>query len=205
MAASTVAAFWAVSFLLVVTPGADWAYAIAAGLRHRTVLPAVGGLLAGHLAATVVVAAGVAAVVARSPRVMIVLTAAGALYLVWLGLVTLVRPSAPHAGADIGPGSWVRQAVKGAGISGLNPKVFLLFLALLPQFTDPAARWPLALQIVVLGLVHVANCAVIYTGVGAGARRVLGARPAAAHAVTRFSGAAMVLIGAVLLLQPLVG
>jgi threonine/homoserine/homoserine lactone efflux protein len=43
MAGGTVAAFWAVSFLFVVTPGADWAYAIAAGLRHRVVLPAVGG------------------------------------------------------------------------------------------------------------------------------------------------------------------
>ncbi|MEU7747462.1 hypothetical protein [Nonomuraea sp. NPDC049158] len=42
----------AVSSAFVVTPGADWAYAIAAGLRHRTVLPAVGGLLIGHLAAT---------------------------------------------------------------------------------------------------------------------------------------------------------
>ena len=28
---------------------------------------------------------------------------------------------------------------KGAGTSGLNPKVFLLFLALLPQFTEPDA------------------------------------------------------------------
>ena len=205
MAGGTVAAFWGMSFLLVMTPGADWAYAIAAGLRHRTVLPAVGGLLAGHLAATAVVAAGVAAVVARSPRVMIVLTAAGALYLVWLGLASLARPSAPHVGGDETPGSWVRQAVKGAGISGLNPKVFLLFLALLPQFTDPTARWPLALQIAVLGLVHVASCAMVYTGVGAGARRVLGARPAAARAVTRFSGAAMVLIGGLLLVQPLVG
>ncbi len=58
MAVATIAAFWAVSFLFVITPRADWAYAIAAGLRHRTVLPAVGGLLAGHLAATAVVAAG---------------------------------------------------------------------------------------------------------------------------------------------------
>ncbi len=64
MAGGTVAAFWAVSFLLVITPGADWAYAIAAGLRHSTVLPAVGGLLTGHLAATAVVAAGAAAVLA---------------------------------------------------------------------------------------------------------------------------------------------
>lgn len=43
---------------------------------------------------------------------------------------------------DEGDESWVRQAAKGAGISGLNPKVFLLFLALLPQFANPHAPWP---------------------------------------------------------------
>ena len=37
MEISTVAAFWAVSLLFVITPGADWAYAINAGLRQRTV------------------------------------------------------------------------------------------------------------------------------------------------------------------------
>jgi threonine/homoserine/homoserine lactone efflux protein len=196
---ATVAAFWAVSFLLVVTPGADWAYAIAAGLRHRTVVPAVGGLLAGHLIATAVVAAGVAALVARSPMVLTVLTAAGAVYLVWLGVSTLADPSVPQPGAEDAPDSWLRQAAKGLGISGLNPKVFLLFLALLPQFTDPDGGWPTAVQIAVLGMVHVASCAVVYTGVGTGARRVLRARPAVALWVARFSGAAMVTIGALLL------
>ena len=184
MASGAVVAFWAVSLLLVLTPGADWAYAIAAGLRHRTALPAVGGLLTGHLAATAVVAAGVAALVTRSALVMTALTAAGAGYLVWLGAGTLVRPETPLTDADEAPGSWVRQAARGAGTSGLNPKVFLLFLALLPQFTAPDAEWPLAVQIVALGLVHVANCAVVYTGVGTGARLVLRARPAAARAVT---------------------
>jgi threonine/homoserine/homoserine lactone efflux protein len=203
MAVGTVAAFWAVSFLFVVTPGADWAYAIGAGLRNRTVLPAVGGLLAGHLAATTVVAAGVAALVARPPLVMTALTVAGALYLVWLGVGMLARPPAPHAGSEQSADSWVRQVAKGAGISGLNPKVFLLFLALLPQFTDPDGAWPLAVQIVVLGLVHVATCAVVYTGVGTGARLMLRARPGAARAVTRISGAAMVVIGALLLVEEL--
>lgn len=201
MAVSNVAAFWAVSILFVLTPGADWAYAIAAGLRHRTVLPAVSGLLVGHLAATAVVAAGVAALVVRSPMVMTALTAAGAMYLVWLGLGTLARPPAPHADAEQTAGSWARQAIKGVGISGLNPKVLLLFLALLPQFTDLGARWPLVMQIVVLGAIHVASCAVVYTGVGTGARVVLRARPAAARAVSRFSGAAMVGIGAFLLVE----
>ena len=135
MAGGTVAAFWAVSFLFVVTPGADWAYAIAAGLRHRVVLPAVGGLLAGHLAATAVVAAGVGALPAQAPLLLSVLTAVGAVYLAGLGISMLARPALPQAGVDETPRSWLRQAAKGAGISGLNPKVFLLFLALLPQFT----------------------------------------------------------------------
>jgi threonine/homoserine/homoserine lactone efflux protein len=102
-----------------------------------------------------------------------VLTAVGAVYLAGLGISMLARPALPQAGVDETPRSWLRQAAKGAGISGLNPKVFLLFLALLPQFTDPNAAWPLALQVVVLGLVHVTSCAVVYTGVGTGARRVL--------------------------------
>ena len=205
MAGGTVAAFWAVSFLFVITPGADWAYAIAAGLRHRMVLPAVGGLLVGHLAATAVVAAGVGALVARSPLVLTVLTTVGALYLMWLGIGMLAHPAAPRAYAEKPAGSWLRQAAKGAGISGLNPKVFLLFLALLPQFTDPDAAWPIAWQIVVLGLVHVASCAAVYTGVGTVARRVLRAQPTAARAVTRFSGTAMIVIGVVLLAEQLIG
>ena len=113
------------------------------------------------------------------------------------------NPSVPQAGVDHVEGSWARQALKGAGISGLNPKVFLLFLALLPQFTDPNGSWPVAGQIVTLGLVHVASCAVIYTGVGSGARAVLRTRPTAARTVTRFSGAAMILIGVFLLVEQL--
>jgi threonine/homoserine/homoserine lactone efflux protein len=117
----------------------------------------------------------------------------------------LAHPAAPQAHTEEPAGSWLPQAAKGAGISGLNPKVFLLFLALLPQFTDPDAAWPIAAQIVVLGLLHVASCAVVYTGVGTGARRVLRARPMAARAVTRISGTAMIVIGAALLAEQLIG
>jgi threonine/homoserine/homoserine lactone efflux protein len=81
--------------------------------------------------------------------------------------------------------------------------VFLLFLALLPQFIRPTG-WPPAVQILVLGLVDLVSCAVIYTAVGTGARRVLRARPAAARAVARFSGGAMVLIGVLLLVEQVI-
>jgi threonine/homoserine/homoserine lactone efflux protein len=98
----------------------------------------------------------------------------------------------------------VRQAATGLGVSGLNPKVFLLFLALLPQFVDADAGWPVATQILCLGLVHVASCAVIYTLVGTGARSVLRTRPAAARTVTRVSGAAMLVIGTILIIEQVI-
>ncbi|GAA0477889.1 LysE family translocator [Streptomyces olivaceiscleroticus] len=210
MAASSIAAFWAVSVLLVLVPGADWAYAITAGLRDRSVLPAVGGLMLGYVGLTLVVVAGVAALVASNPAVLTALTVLGALYLVWLGVLTLLRPAAPASAepseVPAGAGAGARL-LKGAGISGLNPKALLLYLALLPQFAAAHAggsSWPLAAQIAVLGLVHMANCGAVYTGVGVLARTVLRARPAVARAVTRVSGAAMILIGALLLWERLV-
>ncbi|GAA3212266.1 LysE family translocator [Oerskovia jenensis] len=205
MSVATIATFWLVSLLFVVTPGADWAYAITAGLRHRSVLPAVGGMLAGHLATALVVAAGVGVLVSRSPALLTVLTLVGAAYIGWLGVTTLVRPGGPVTAGDDVAGSWVRQAAKGLGTSGLNPKVLLLFLALLPQFTDPAGRWPVGAQIAVLGAVHMVGCAVVYLLVAFGARHVLRSRPGASQVVTRLSGVAMLLIGAALVLDQVVG
>ena len=187
-------AFWAVSILFVITPGADWAYAISAGLKHRVVIPAVGGLLSGHLIATLVVAGGVGTLVANHPLALSVLTMAGAGYLLWLGINMLVRPSTPHADEVQASGSWKRWAFKGLCVSGLNPKVFLLILALLPQFADATAPWPVPMQMIALGLVHTISCGVIYLLVGFGSQVVLRARPAAAQRVSRFSGAAMILI-----------
>jgi threonine/homoserine/homoserine lactone efflux protein len=200
-----VIAFWGVSFLLVLTPGADWAYMIDAGLRGRSVGPPVSGLLIGYLVLTAVVAAGVAALVAGTPVALTMLTAVGACYLVWLGLAGLARPAGPvAAGGDFESRSWWRQTAKGAGISTLNPKGLLLFLALLPQFTDATANVPLAGQIIVLGIVHTTSCAVVYTGVGVGARVVLAARPAWARIVSRCSGVAMLAIGVGLLVEQVV-
>lgn len=205
MAVSSITAFWAVSVLLILVPGADWAYAINAGLRDRSVVPAVSGLLLGYLALTAVVAAGVAAVVASTPSVLTALTVLGALYLVWLGATTLARPAVAGAGSREGEsgGAVGTRILKGVGISGLNPKALLLFLALLPQFTAPHGSWPLAAQIGTLGLVHTLSCAAIYLCVGVLARTLLRARPKAARAVTRVSGAAMIVIGVLLLAERL--
>ena len=85
---SDVLGFWAVSVVFVIAPGSDWAYAISAGLRGRVAIPAVGGMLAGHLAATLLVAAGVGALVAGAPGLLGGLTLVGGAYLLWLGFMT---------------------------------------------------------------------------------------------------------------------
>ena len=204
MAAGSIVAFWGVALLLIMVPGADWAFVLGASLRGHSVLPAVGGLVLGYAVITIVVAVGVGAIVGRSPALLTGLTVAGGCYLIWHGATTFARSAAPPAAAPPRAGTAPTGAgravlVRGMGVSALNPKGLLVFLALLPQFTNPRGSWPLAGQLGLLGLVFVLSCGAFYLGLGSAARKILAARPAAARGVTRFSGAAMVVIGALLL------
>lgn len=209
MAIGSVLAFWAVALLLIVVPGADWAFTISAGLRGRSVYPAVSGLVAGYAVVTLVVAAGIGALVAGSPALLTGLTLVGGLYLMWHGATTFARPATPGApvdGAlDGSAGTGWHTFLRGIGVSGLNPKGLLIFIALLPQFTDPHAPWPVAGQIGVLGLAFMATCALFYLCLGTVTRTVLHGRPSAARLIGRLSGAAMVGIGAWLLIDRLPG
>lgn len=194
--------FWGLSLLFVITPGVDWAYSISSGVAHRAgILPAVAGMLAGHLTATLVVAAGVVAVVAASPVAMTALTIAGATYLIWLGIAALRHPAPADLRGQAATVGARALFAKGVGISLLNPKVFLLFLALLPQFASQSAPWPVGAQMVALGALHVANCAVVYLAVGYGAAAVLTQRPKAAQAVGIVSGVAMIGLGMALFVE----
>ncbi|MFG2837696.1 LysE family translocator [Streptomyces zaomyceticus] len=205
MDTTTLAAFLAVDLLLVFTPGADWAYAISAGVRGRSVVPAVTGLVAGHAAYALVAVAGLAVIVARSPAALTALTVAGAGYLLWLGWGVLRRPAVPTAAGRQADSSRLQVLLKGAGISGLNPKALLLYFSLFPQFIDPATGWPVAAQTGLLSTMHLTACAVVYLAVGVLARTVLSTRPSAALAVTRVSGAMMIAIGVLLLAERLAG
>jgi threonine/homoserine/homoserine lactone efflux protein len=205
MDTGTVAAFLAVDLLLVFTPGADWAYTIAAGLREGSVLPAVTGLVAGYAGHTLLAVAGLVVLVARSPSLLTAVTVLGAGYLVWLGWGVLARPASPRAATDAtAPSPW-QITLKGAGVSGLNPKALLLYFSLLPQFIRQGGDWPVAAQTGLFGTLHMASCAVVYLAVGVFARTVLQARPAAARVITRATGAMMIAIGGFLLLERLTG
>jgi threonine/homoserine/homoserine lactone efflux protein len=202
MPAGSVVAFWVVALLLIMVPGADWAFVLGVSVRGRSVLPAVGGLVLGYSGIIIVVVAGVGAVVGRSPALLGGLTVVGGCYLIWHGATTFARRRAAPVAAGAPPADTGRAVmVRGLGVSALNPKGLLILLALLPQFTNPRWGWPLTAQLGLLGLVFAASCGAFYLGLGSAARKILAARPAAARAVTKFSGAAMVVIGALLLVR----
>ncbi|MRX44780.1 LysE family translocator [Agromyces kandeliae] len=194
--------------LMVILPGPDWAYLIAAGTRERTILPSLAGILLGYLATVAAVAIGVGAAVAAVPWIIVGLTFAAAVYLTYLGVRVLREPPvlvavAGGAPAEASARPWLRL-LQGAGVSGLNPKGLLVLVVLLPQFTDAAGSWPIPVQLAVLGLIFVAACAAVYTVVGYGSRTVLRLRPSAMRIVSRVSGAAMIVLAAVLVVEQVV-
>jgi threonine/homoserine/homoserine lactone efflux protein len=206
MRPGAVAAFLTIDVVLVLTPGPDWAYVIAVGLRDRIVLPAVAGIVAGYMVLTVAVAAGLAVLIVTSPGALTAVTLVGAAYLIWLGVSVVSRlsesgPTAPAPGAA----GVLGVVARGAVTSGLNPKALLLFVAVLPQFVDRHGGVPVAAQIAALGAIHTANCAVAYLGLGTLARNALVRRPSAAYAVTRVSGVAMIVLGGLLVVERALG
>ena len=206
MEIALLAQFWVVAVLIVLIPGADWAFAISAGMRSRSVAPSVSGMMLGYVLMIAVIALGLGAVVAANPITLNALTLAGAAYLLWVGVSTLRTRATPElleGGIDVdalddraGAQFW-----RGAGVSGLNPKAIILLLAVLPQFTSRAAEWPAQAQMLVLGGVYIATMAVVYVAVALLARRILRSRPQARLIVTRLSGGALTLFGAALLVQ----
>lgn len=200
MELSVIFAFWSVSILFVLTPGADWAYAILAGIEGKFVSTAVTGLILGHLIAILCVAAGVGSLLNHFPILLTAMTVLGAGYLLWMGVHLLLQPATiSHTDGQnqslMNAKAWL---IKGVGISGLNPKVLLLFFALLPPFIHPKMALSPTVQIMMLGMIHLLSCAVVYMLVGVAAKKLLRTRPTAVKIVSRISGGLMVLIALIL-------
>jgi threonine/homoserine/homoserine lactone efflux protein len=199
-------AFIVVAAALACTPGVDWAYSITAGLGRRSFVPAVAGLCSGYVLHTALMVAGLAAVLASMPGLLGWITVAGAVYLLWLGTVTIRswRGASFTATTAGNPGqNQLRSFLQGMGTSGINPKGLLFFLALVPQFVSADAPLPVPVQSGLLGLTFVLLAALVYTCVALLSRKLLQSRPNAARRVTLTSGIIMVLLGAALLSEQL--
>jgi threonine/homoserine/homoserine lactone efflux protein len=179
------------SLLLVLTPGPNLLYLISRTLAQGRAagLVSMAGTSTGFVVHILAASLGLSAVFLAVPVAYDALRWAGAGYLLWLAWDS-VRPGAadgagglfaPRALPVATPGKLFRM---GLFTSILNPKVALFYLALFPQFVEPA-RGSVLSQSLVLGLVQIVIALVGDTLFILAAARVsswLGTRPAWAAA-----------------------
>jgi threonine/homoserine/homoserine lactone efflux protein len=149
------AVFVAASLTLAVVPGPAVLYIVAQsvqGGRGPGLVSAAGVATGGlvHVAAAVV---GISAVLAASAEAFTAVKLAGAAYLIWLGITTLLRRTGDGIGGHRLQQGHGRTFRRGVVVNVLNPKTALFFLAFLPQFVDPDE--PVRLQLALLGGIFV--------------------------------------------------
>jgi threonine/homoserine/homoserine lactone efflux protein len=150
-------AFAAAALLLLVTPGPAVLYIVGRSLHEgRTAgLVSVLGIHLGTLVHVAAAVLGLSALLASSALAFRVVTYLGAVYLIGLGLRTLLGRDRPVGPTRPRRASLGRTFLEGAIVNLLNPKTALFFLAFLPQFVDPS-RGSAPAQMLLLGLVFVA-------------------------------------------------
>jgi threonine/homoserine/homoserine lactone efflux protein len=150
-------------FLLIPGPG-NLALVTSTGKGGiRGGLAAGVGIILGDQVLLWLAVAGVAAVLTAYPPAFVAVQWLGAAYLAWLGWRMLrAKPGAPPV-LNIKPGHYLRQAM---GITLLNPKAIVFYMAFFPLFVDPAQHQGLltfgvmALTIAALGFAY---CLVLVT------------------------------------------
>ena len=204
MEVAAVLGFIAFAATLVAVPGPDWAFIITSGARDRVVGPAVGGVLIGYVVLTTVVAIGVGALVVAVPSLLTALTVCGSAYLVYLGIRSLLPSRGSNAAGQTAPAVSAGHLVRGVGVSSLNPKSILIFLAILPQFAQVKYDWPVPMQLAALGMLFTVMCAAIYLPLGLTARKVSSAQPRLAALMPKSAGVSMIVVGLTLVIERLV-
>jgi len=154
---STLLVFGAAALALIVVPGPAVLYIVAQSIDRGRVAGVVSalGVAAGGLVHVTAAAVGLSSLLVSSATAFNVVKYAGAVYLIGLGLWTILRrPDEPSVELPK-ERRLSRRFWQGVVVNILNPKTALFFFAFLPQFVDPD-KGSAALQIGVLGLVFVA-------------------------------------------------
>jgi threonine/homoserine/homoserine lactone efflux protein len=146
------------SFLIIVVPGPGVLFVIGRALAHgrRTAIATAVGHAGGNYVVAVCVAVGLGALLERSAQVFVAVKLAGALYLVWLGVQAIRhRQALAEAMSDAVPSRAGWLALRDGFVVGVtNPKAYILFGAILPQFVNRGAGHVPA-QMLLLALVSV--------------------------------------------------
>jgi threonine/homoserine/homoserine lactone efflux protein len=156
--ASSLLAFALVCFGMVLTPGPNMIYLISRSITQGPAagIVSLGGVALGFVVYMLCAAFGITALLLAVPYAYDALRLAGAAYLLWLAWQA-VNPGgrSPFQVKKLAVDSQRKLFAMGFVTNLLNPKIAMLYLALLPQFIDPAQGSVLA-QSLVLGSIQTA-------------------------------------------------
>jgi threonine/homoserine/homoserine lactone efflux protein len=191
--------------VLIVIPGPSVVFVIGRALSYGrgVAVASVVGNTTGLFCVMVLVSVGLGTIVAESRVVFTVLKLAGAAYLVWLGVQALRhRRGLRVDGPARTPLGWWPAFRQGYVVGVSNPKGFMIFAALLPQFVDRESGSLIA-QLLLLGVIAVLLglvCDLTWAMAASRMREWFNASPRRGEALGTTGGVSMIGLGVALAL-----
>jgi threonine/homoserine/homoserine lactone efflux protein len=180
--ASALLGFALVSFGMVLTPGPNMIYLISRSITQGPAagIVSLGGVALGFVFYMLCAAFGITALLFAIPYAYDALRFAGAAYLLWLAWQAL-KPGgrSPFQVKKLQVDSPRKLFAMGFVTNLLNPKIAMLYLALLPQFIDPTGS--VLTQSLALGAIQIAISVSVNAMIALAAGSIalfLGTRPA---------------------------
>ncbi|MBP9707527.1 MAG: LysE family translocator [Oligoflexales bacterium] len=191
------ATFLLAAFILAITPGQGLAFVVArtvAGGKVVGLASCIGTALGGCLHVLGALA-GLSVLLAKSAYIFTLLKYLGAVYLIYLGIKTILSSSQVILGDDKLVEIKTRKAfIDGIVVETLNIKTAMFFLAFIPQFLNP--ELPIAAQFICLGLICVFfNTAVDIIAVILAEKIMLIFANQKNNLLTNISGVTLILLG----------
>lgn len=206
MSLENLLAYSIAALILIVIPGPSVLFTVgrALALGRRAGIVSVAGNSIGSLVLATLVALGVGSLVAASEIAFTIIKLVGAAYLVFLGVMTIVKRKAQaEATLEGRPQSMWRVFRQAIFVGTTNVKTLAFFVAILPQFAEPGAALPVQVQLEFLGLIFavLAFASDSVWALVAGSARIWFARsPRRLEVLTATGGGMMILLGGLLAL-----
>ncbi len=146
--------FIAASLALLVMPGPAVFYIVARSIEQGRLAGLVStlGVTFASVIHVIFAALGLSALIMQSAVMFSIIKYLGAVYLIYLGIRTLLSKNQPIKTVKLEPLKLRQIFWQGFIVNMLNPKTAIFFLAFLPQFVNPA-NGSVPLQFIFLGMI----------------------------------------------------
>lgn len=148
--------FLLAALILLLTPGPAVLYIVTRSVHQgrKVGLVSVLGIELGNSVHVLAATLGFSAILLTSALAFSIVKYAGAAYLIYIGVRTLLSPVKTELPPAETQRTLQRTFSQGVIVAALNPKTALFFLAFLPQFVD-SSKGSVALQFFLLGMIFV--------------------------------------------------